>query len=133
MDKHLAEEYSGKKKWFSYEIFESLKRGQSERVINKELEQSQELCSRNNNLNIEGENREEMKEESSSDGSISSFSNSGEEIDSEIPQEDYASLRNEIKELRNDLKTWMKKLLHLWIWLQITLCKIKYQSLKNFQ
>ena len=35
---------------------------------------------------------------------ISSFSNSGEEIDSEIPQEDYASLRNEIKDLRNDLK-----------------------------
>ena len=110
MDKHLAVEYSDNKKWFSYEIFELLKRGQSERVINKELEQSQELCSRNNNLNLEGENREKMKEESSSDGSIQSFSNSGEEIDSEIPQEDYASLRNEIKELRNDLKTWMEKI-----------------------
>ena len=50
-----------------------------------------------------------MKEESSSDGSISSFSNSWEEVDSEISQEDYASLRNEIKELRNYLKTWMEK------------------------
>ena len=68
------------------------------------------MCSRNNNLNLEEDNREEMKEESSSDDSISSFSNSGEEIDSEIPQEDYSSLRNEIKELRNDLKTWMKKI-----------------------
>ena len=110
MDKHLAVEYSGNKKWFSYEIFESLKHGQSEKVINKELEQSQELCSKNNNLNLEEENKEEMKVESSSDGSISSFSNSGEEIDSEIPQEDYASLKNEIKELRNDLKTWMEKI-----------------------
>ena len=110
MDKHLAVEYSGNKKWFSYEIFESLKHGQSERVINKELEQSQELCSKNNNLNLEEKNKEEMKVESSSDGSISSFSDSGKEIDSEIPQEDYASLRNEIKELRNDLKTWMEKI-----------------------
>ena len=105
MDKHLALEYSGSKKWFSYEIFESLKCGQSERVINKELEQSQELCSRNNNLNLEEENKEEIKEDSTSDGSISSFSNSGDEIDSEISQEDYASLKNEIKKLRNDLKT----------------------------
>ena len=74
-----------------------------------------------------------MKEELSSDDSISSFSNSGEEINSEIPQEDYASIRNEIKELNNDLKTWIKKYQHFWIWLQITLCKIKYQSLKFLQ
>ena len=107
----------------SYEIFESLKRGQPERVINKELEQSQEFCSRNNNLDLGEENREEMKEESSSDGSISSFSNNGEEIDSEIPQDDYASLRNEIKELRNDLRLKWKRLQHLWIWLQIHYAK----------
>ena len=64
-----------------------------------------------------------MKEKSSSDGSISSFSNSGEEIDSENFQKDYATLRNEIKELRNDLKTWMKKLQHPWIWLQLHYAK----------
>ena len=56
----LAIEYSGKRKYFTYEMFKSLNYGESEGAISKELEQSQEMqsdialfCSYNRHQNFE--------------------------------------------------------------------------------
>ena len=45
MDMPLAIEYSGIRKYFTYEMFKSLNYGESEGAIGKELEQSQEMQS----------------------------------------------------------------------------------------
>ena len=42
MDKLLAVEYSGKKKWFAYEVFQQLKFNQSERMHKLKPQDSQE-------------------------------------------------------------------------------------------
>ena len=110
MDMPLAIEYSGIRKYFTYEMFKSLNYGESEGAIGKELEQSQEMQSDIIKQNPEEEEKGEENEDSSFEDSISSSNNNEDEQDSDYEPNDYASLRNEIKELRNDFKVCMEKI-----------------------
>ena len=66
-------------------------------------------CENHTKILEEEENGEEVKQ-SSSEESISSSSDSEDELDSDYQPEDYASIRNEIKELRNDFKIGLEKI-----------------------
>ena len=61
MDKPLAVEYTGKKKWFAYEVFEQLKFDQSERMHILKPQDSQELHSGHFRFDFDEENKEEVK------------------------------------------------------------------------
>ena len=54
--------------------------------------------------------RENQNEETNSDDSFWSSNSNQDKLDSDYCKTNYESLRNEIKELRNDLKTWMEKI-----------------------
>ena len=110
MNKPLALENEGKQKWYAYEIFKALKYSQTENAVNKEFEQSQPKDCENHTKILEEEEKEEEIKQSSSEKSISSSSDSKDELDSDYQPEDYASIRNEIKELRNDFKIGLEKI-----------------------
>ena len=55
MDKPLALEYSGKQKWFAYEMFSSLKYDQSDSIQKKESDESDERHSGGTNLSLNKE------------------------------------------------------------------------------
>ena len=50
MDTPLALEYSGKQKWYTYEMFSSLKYDQSDSIQKKESEEDDEIHSGGDNL-----------------------------------------------------------------------------------
>ena len=110
MDKPLALEYEGKQKWYAYEIFKALKYSQTEDAVNKEFEQSQPKDCENHTKNLEEEEKGEEVKQSCPEESISSSSDSEDELDSDYQPEDYVSIRNEIKELRNDFKIGLEKI-----------------------
>ena len=110
MDHPLAVEYSGKRRYFTYEVFKSLKYGQEDSDIIKKIDQRNETPSGSKNINPEEEEKGEENEKSNLEESISSSSSSEDELDSNYQPDDYISIRNEIKELRNDIKIWMEKL-----------------------
>ena len=110
MDKPLALEYEGKQKWYAYEIFKALKYSRTEDAVNKEFEQSQPKDCKNHAKNLEEEEKGEEVKQSCPEESISSSSDSEDELDSDYQPEDYVSIRNEIKELRNDFKIGLEKI-----------------------
>ena len=78
--------------------------------MSKEFEQSQPKDCENHTKNLEDEEKEEEVKQSSPEESISSSSDSEDELDSDYQPEDYVSIRNEIKELRNDFKIGLEKI-----------------------
>ena len=108
MDKPLALEYSGKQKWFTYEMFSSLKYDQSDSIQKKELEEGDERHSRGDNLVLnEQYNREE---ESNKRESIAESESSEAEPEIVNKDDEINSLKAEIKGLRKDFKFWMEKI-----------------------
>ena len=110
MAKPLALEYSGENKYYTYQMFESLQYGQSEREIHKKFDQNKEIQAEVTIQNSAEEEKGERIEESSSDDSISSSNSDEAESDSDFRHSNCESLRNEIKELRNEFKISMEKI-----------------------
>ena len=108
MDKPLALEYSGKQKWFTYEMFSSLKYDQSDSIQKKESE-GDERHSGGDNLVL---NEQHNREESKSNKRESIVESESSEAEPEIANKDDViySLKAEIKGLRNDFKFWMEKI-----------------------
>ena len=90
--------------------FLSLNYGQEDSAIIKKLDQRNETPSGSKSINPEEEKKWEENEKSNLEESISSSSNSEDELDSDYQPDDYISIRSELKELRNDIKIWMEKL-----------------------
>ena len=110
MDKPLAVEYTGKKKWYAYEVFEQLKFDQSERMHILKPQDSQELHSGDFRFDFDEENKQEDQKNSDEDDSASSSDNSEDEIIENYHQADLQSLKKEINDLKNDFHTWMEKI-----------------------
>ena len=110
MDKPLAVEYTGKKKWYVYEVFEQLKFDQSERMHILKPQDSQELHSEDFRFDFDEENKEKDQKDSDEDDSASSSDNSEDEIIENYHQADLQSLKKEINDLKNDFHTWMEKI-----------------------
>ena len=110
MDKPLAIEYSGKQKWFTYEMFSSLKYDQSDSIQKKESEEGDERDSGGDNLILNDQSNKEEESKSNKEESIVESESS--EAEPEITSRDAEinSLKAEIKELRNDFKFWMEKI-----------------------
>ena len=97
MDNPLAVEYSGKRRYFTYEVFKSLKYGEEDSDIIKKIDQRNETPSGSKSINSEEEEKGEENEKSNLGESISSSSSSEDELDSNYQPDDYISIRNEIK------------------------------------
>ena len=110
MDKPLALEYSGEKKWYSYRMFEPLQDGQSDSESSRKFDRSKQVRFEVSSLASGEEEKENHNEHTNSDDSFWSSSSNQDKLDSDYCKTNYESLRNEIKELRNDLKTWMEKI-----------------------
>ena len=110
MDKPLALEYSGKQKWFTYEMFSSLKYDQSDSIQKKESEEGDERHSGGDNLVLNDKSNKEEESKSNKEESIVESESS--EAEPEITSRDAEinSLKAEIKGLRNDFKFWMEKI-----------------------
>ena len=110
MDKPLALEYSGEKKWHSYRMFEPLQDGQSDSESSRKFDRSKQVRFEVSSLASGEEEKKNHNEDTNSDDSFWSSSSNQDKLDSDYCKTNYESLRNEIKELRNDLKTWMEKI-----------------------
>ena len=110
MDKPLAVEYTGKKKWYAYEVFEQLKFDQSERMHILKSQDSQELHSGDFRFDFDEQNKQEDQKNSDEYDSASSSDNSEDEIIKNYHQADLQSLKKEINDLKNDFHTWMEKI-----------------------
>ena len=75
MDKPLAVEYSGNKKWFAYGVFEQLKYHQSERMHILKPQDSQQQPSADFRFYIDQENKEQDQQNPDEDDSVSSSDN----------------------------------------------------------
>ena len=67
MDKPLAIEYSGKQKWYTYEMFSSLKYDQSDCIQKKESKEGDERHSGVGNLVLNGKHYREEESNSKKD------------------------------------------------------------------
>ena len=97
MDKPLALEYSGKQKWFTYEMFSSLKYNQSDSIQKKESEEGDERNSGGDNSVLnEQHNREEESKSNKRESIVESESS---EAEPEIVNKD-----DEINSLKAEIK-----------------------------
>ena len=110
MDKPLALEYSGKQKWFAYEMFSSLKYDQSDSIQKKESEEGDERHSGGDNLVLNEQNSREEESKSNKEESIVESESSEAEPEITSREAEINSLKAEIKGLRNDFKFWMEKI-----------------------
>ena len=110
MDKPLALEYSGKQKWFTYEMFSSLKYGQSDSIQKKESEEGDEKHSGGDNLVLNEQHNREEESKSNKRESIAELESSEAEPEIVNKDDEINSLKAEIKGLRNDFKFWMEKI-----------------------
>ena len=110
MDKPLALQYSGEKKWYSYRIFEPLQDDQSDSESSRMFDRSKQVRFEVSSLASGEEEKQNHNEDINSDDSFWSSSSNQDKLDSDYCKTNYESLRNEIKELRKDLKTWMEKI-----------------------
>ena len=102
MDKPLALEYSGKQKWFAYEMFSSLKYDQSDSIQKKESEEGDERHSGGDNLVLNEQNSREEESKSNKEESIVESESSEAEPEITSREAEINSLKAEIKGLRND-------------------------------
>ena len=91
-------------------MFEPLQDGQSESESSRKFDRSKQVQFEVSSLASGEEEKENHNEHTNSDDSFWSSSNNQDKLDSDYCKTNYESLRNEIKELRNDLKTWMEKI-----------------------
>ena len=110
MDKPLALEYSGKQKWFTYEMFSSLKYDQSDSIQKKESEEGDERHSGGDNLVLNEQHNREEESKSNKRESIAESESSEAEPEIVNKDDEINSLKAEIKGLRNDFKFWMEKI-----------------------
>ena len=110
MDKPLVLEYSGKQKWFTYEMFSSLKYDQSDSIQKKESEEGDERHSGGDNLVLNEQHNREEESKSNKRESISESESSEAEPEIVNKDDEINSLKAEIKGLRNDFKFWMEKI-----------------------
>ena len=110
MDKPLAVEYVDRRKWFTYEVFEKLKYGKEETIQDCKEDSRRDQQSGDSHSHFDEEEKEE-ESESDNDHSISSIENSEVESKYDDHRACLNSLRDEIKELRNDIKICMEKII----------------------
>ena len=110
MDRPLALEYSGKQKWYPYEMFSSLKYDQSDSIQKKESEEGDERHSGGDNLVLNEKNNKEEESKSNKGESIVESESSEEESEIANREAEINSLKAEIKGLRNDFGFWMEKI-----------------------
>ena len=70
MDKSLTLEYSGKKKWYTYEMFSLLKYNQLDRIQKKELEEDDEAHSGGEYLVLNERNNKEEESKSNKENQL---------------------------------------------------------------
>ena len=110
MSKPLGLEYSGKQKWFTYEMFSHMKWEQSESVQNHCSDDKEDKPSGGNKSES---NDVEKNEEHKSRVNESVLSNGNSETEPRIAnkQNKIVALRAELKEFKNDFKTWMERVI----------------------
>ena len=110
-DKPLAVEYKGKQRLFTYEVFKNLKYGVTETNQNIHSDYSNKEQSGDNKSSSKEDVKEEEEDKSEFYESDQSNKGTTQERDDHHAQSDISLLWKEIKELRDDIKVWMERLI----------------------